>query len=161
MVNRLLLILSLLILAVAAYCSLTAIGSKHESQKVVKRFHKSVGRYRVELTEVDEQPATGEYWGAFDDIKNSYVDDLSIWYNGVEIYEPMSCYTDLSNVDTFKIVPIKGGLVIKIEGGDASTGYEAQIVVRGDTVIRRSVHAGEFPESFWEKTQYHDEQIDN
>jgi hypothetical protein len=164
MLQRLSIVLALFILAIAAFSSLATMGAKHHAQRVVKRFHKSLGKYKVELTEVDEQPATGAYWGAFESYeltKNTYVDDLSIWYNGAEISEPMSCYADLANIDSLKITPIKGGMVINIQGGDASTGYDAQIVVKGDKVAQRSVHSGEFRDEDWEKTQYHVESIDN
>lgn len=132
-------------------------------QNTTKSFVKTLGSYKVEILESRRKPGRAASWGEFDEPQTTdwFVQDLSIRYQGASVSVPLSCYGDLANVDEMKIVPIKSGLVIKIEGGDASVGYDAQIVVRGDHVAERSVHLGEFPENFWEKTQYHDEPVND
>ncbi len=73
----------------------------------------------------------------------------------------MSCYTDLSNVNSMIIVPTKTGLVVKIDGGDASTAYNGQIVVKGKDIVSRAVRDAEIPDENWEKTTYHDGTFDD
>lgn len=156
MIKQLLVVFGLLALAMAAFSSLTT-GTAATTKKAAKKFVKTLGPYKVQLTEVKDAPGDGTYWGEFNDHSDVYVDDLSIWYKGQEIDEPFSCYSDLANVDEMKIMPVKGGLVINIGGGDAGAAYTAQIVVKGGQVVRRSVKDGEMPENSWEKTEYHED----
>jgi len=157
-----LVVFGLLVLAIGAYSSLTAQSGSIKASRQVKRISKSLGKYKVTLTEVSRAPGSGSYWGEGGD-GDAYVDDISVLYNGESVDLPFSCYSDLANVNDMKITPVKGGLVINIKGADAGNSYDAQIVLSGGDIVRRSVKSGEFPDLEWEKTQYrhlHDSDID-
>ncbi len=113
------------------------------------------GRYRV-LVERSRVGAEeyGPYWGG-GGASPTVVSGLRVWLGRSEVSRiPRGCYRDLSEVDDVKLASTKGGLLVHIEGGDASDGYDAWIRLAGGRVVARSVHWGEFPENSWEKTEY-------
>jgi hypothetical protein len=143
--------------ALVAATSIALSKRSEVSPKVqTKSFVKKLGPYKVSLSETSDWPLDGNYWGEFGDIPDIYVNQLRVWDEGDEIDVPVSCYSDLATVGSLKITPIKDGLVIDIGGGDAAVSYWAQIVLKDDQVVRRSVHSGEMPDNHWEKTVYHD-----
>jgi hypothetical protein len=151
---RLVLVFGLTGIAMAGFSALFVQGDATNRQQTPRVFSRSIGRYKVKMTQVDEQPASGAYWGAFKEASNTYVDDLSIWVDGQEIYEPMASYSDLSNVNSMTVEASGDGLVINIKGGEATTAYTAQIVVSDNQLIKRIVRDGEFPDQNWEKSQF-------
>lgn len=80
--------------------------------------------------------------------------DLKITFKGSAVWVPLSAYYDLANPNTVQIAEKRSGCIVRIEGGDASEGYRAEIVVKRRKLSSRAVHLGEFPEALWERTIY-------
>jgi hypothetical protein len=70
------------------------------------------------------------------------------------LHVPRSAYADLANMNRVWLEKAKGGVKLRIEGGDADVGYDSTLTFRGDRIVRRVVRDGEFPEYSYETTEY-------
>jgi len=57
-------------------------------------------------------------------------------------------------VNRVEITEEEGNLVLNLRGGDAAGSYRARFLF-GEYEIERMVRGGEFPNSLWERTVYH------
>ncbi len=68
-----------ILVALGIFAELQARSPHQAASRRKHQFVKTLGScYKVFVTQVDEQPADGAYWGAFEDIPNTNVDDLTI-----------------------------------------------------------------------------------
>jgi len=142
----------------AAFCVVGLTGFQHPATVSGNPLVRKLAGYRVEVSTAElggSEREVASYWGGYGPT-TSRVTRMRVWRGDHEVpYVPRSAYADLSQVHRLDLVKSKNGITVEIEGGDASTGYTARIVIRGNDVVSRSVHSGEFPDNFWEKTEYH------
>jgi len=75
---------------------------------------------------------------------------------------PLSAYADLGTPNRATLVPLgSDGFLLKIDGGDASSGYHATLRFKDNHLIHRSVKLGEFPDVLHEDTRYTLNPIEN
>ncbi|MDR3687735.1 MAG: hypothetical protein P4L46_00030 [Fimbriimonas sp.] len=150
-----------LFLVVALLLS-AVVAARRQSKTTKQILSKSVvgqdrsHRWKVTAFEWKEsrKGAVGDAWGAFSEIPNWAVGKLAIDEAGVSVDVPRSVYADLTNVNRLTCRSSGKGCTISIEGGDAASGYVAEVVVKNGKVDRRRVREGEFPENHWEQTTY-------
>ena len=96
-------------------------------------------------------------WGEELKLPKYFIKDLKIVYKQETLYIPISAFIDLGNPQTIKIknTKINGCFHIEICGGDASTSYKAVLIFENMFIKKRIVKHLEFPETSWEKTEYH------
>jgi hypothetical protein len=92
-------------------------------------------------------------WG--DPGKPAQINAFKLSLKGEEIYIPCTAYIDLLSIDRAWIADAREGCVIHLQGGEASTGYRAELHITRRTLKYRIVRQAEFPDKSYEKTEYH------
>ena len=92
-------------------------------------------------------------WG--DPRKPVQVNSFELTFRGEEVYVPCSAYIDLLSIDRAWIADSFEGCVIHFQGGEASTGFHAELHITRSTLKYRIVRHAEFPDKSYEKTEYH------
>lgn len=116
----------------------------------------SAGPYRAELLmrPADKKLDSGIWIGAAESPAKRVVQQLRVWFKGVEQPVARSAYADLANVRTLEFER-KGKLYqLVIHGADADDGYRAIIRFSGGLVVSRRAESGEFPKNDYEETRY-------
>jgi hypothetical protein len=152
-----------------SFVALTSLGVAQVHRNLndrAKTIKASAVGYSVAFTQVKFsryfKDDLNSWWGAFNDPNygDLVVTGLVIKHKGQKIRVPRSAYADLANINRLLIVKRGKGCEIRFDGGDASVGYNGKILVVGDRVTKRSVQAGEFPESQSEVTTYVEREIE-
>lgn len=94
------------------------------------------------------------YGGEFTQPKQ-VVKSLEVRFKGKKIPFGRGIYCDLASVNSIRFKQLKGRrVVLTILGGDAADGYRAHLTFNGSDLILRRVENGEFPQNFYEETEY-------
>ena len=95
------------------------------------------------------------WWGTDHGAKGALeISKLTIYRKNQPITVPVSAYTGLLWPWKLAVVPTRGGCRVRIVGSDAAGAYTCVLYIKGDKVVERTVHGGEFPENN-EITYYH------
>ena len=139
--------------------TILALASGHSLSASAGAYRATVDFRSVTFSTSNEQAS---YWGGGGSTPpEMLVTGIRIACKGQTIRIPRSAYADLANVNRVLIILKKGGCILRLEGGDASVAYDADLVVRGSNLMQRWVRDGEFPENFWEKTTYYSKPPEN
>jgi hypothetical protein len=93
------------------------------------------------------------FWGSFGG-ESPVVVSMSLTKDSTRMWLRRSAYSDLAEVNQISVDGTENGCHILITGGDASTGYKAEIIVEGEYIVRRTVRSGSFPDHHYEETIY-------
>lgn len=96
----------------------------------------------------------GFRWGVELRVPRSLIISLEVVIGGKEIFVPLSAYFDLTNPREISLETTQTGFRIIIQGGDAATSYEAELIFEKNYIQRRRVSHSEFPDVAWEETVY-------
>jgi hypothetical protein len=99
-------------------------------------------------------PDDGSWWGIDGGFPTSLCTTFDITINGKRIDLLRKSYHDLAGLNSVEISEEKGHLVVLINGGDAAGSFNARFLFR-EFEVERIVRGGEFPNSRWERTIYH------
>lgn len=98
---------------------------------------------------------SGYRWGGEDiEPPKTLTVKLSVKLDKLEIFIPLSAYSDLGNPSNINIKRSGSVIFVEIIGGDTSASYSAKLEFRGRHLIRRKVTSSEFPSDAFEETKY-------
>lgn len=115
---------------------------------------------KINVIDYSDQTVRKGWWGTDSEMPKpksprTIISMIGFVVDGKEFMAPMSSYADLADPHQAKVQQVDHRYRLIIDGSDAGTGYTVRIDFDNWHVIERSVHDGEFPENFWEKTVYH------
>ena len=119
----------------------------------------SAGPYRCEV-DLQKNSVYRVEWGAgYNGPGEVYpaatlIQRIRFWKSKQQVVVPLSAFSDLGDCHTVHLKAAGRTCIIQLNGGDASIGWSATITVKSGRVVRREVHDGEFPDRFYEVTQY-------
>jgi hypothetical protein len=97
----------------------------------------------------------GVWWGADEVTRPKEIIKYIRVSSGAEkAHVPLSAYADLGDPRLASLSATGRGFSIKIKGGDAAGAYEVTLEFEDNTIVRRHVASGEFPDQAWEETVY-------
>lgn len=97
----------------------------------------------------------GIWWGVEFSEPISVIDRLEIKKGDTKIPVRLSAYADLANVKKIEIKKQGKMIVVQIQGGDAAGAFVAEIMIKNDKVVERTVRNAEFPERVLERDIYY------
>jgi len=105
----------------------------------------------------DSRKDDGSIWGIDGGYPRTKTDGLLFQIDGMPAYIPWKFYTDLTDIQTARVLEDDGFVKILIKGGDAAGSYDAEFRIKDMRLVERIVHVGEFYKEVWEKTILHNE----
>jgi hypothetical protein len=102
----------------------------------------------------DELPDDGSWWGIDGGFPKSVCTRFEVRIGAKRIELPRKLYTDLAQLKRVEIAEEEGQAVLIVRGGDAAGSFEARFRFT-QFEVERVVRGGEFPDSVWERTLYH------
>ena len=72
-----------------------------------------------------------------------------------KVFIPASAWSGIGEVRAVSMSLTKAGCELKFQGGDAHSSYRGNLIVKGNLVQSRTIRHSEFPNEYFETTQYH------
>ncbi len=102
-----------------------------------------------------------EYYSRYKKEQN-FISHMLVKVNGENVYLNYSSYSDLTNVRNLELKSFNNGFVIVIKGGFNPSIYKAKIYISKEgNLLKRKVFLTTFPDTVWEQTEYHFNDLDN
>ena len=80
---------------------------------------------------------------------------IEILHGKKKVFVPASAWSGVGEVRAISMTITKAGCELKFQGGDAHSSYRGTLVVKGELVQSRTIRHSEFPNEYFETTQYH------
>jgi len=102
----------------------------------------------------DDLPDDGSRWGIDGGFPTPYCTTFAVKIDGKPVNLLRKSFQDLSHLNSVEISEENRNLVVSVQGGDAAGSFDARFIFR-EFEVERIVRSGEFPNSIWERTVYH------
>jgi hypothetical protein len=120
--------------------------------------HKVIVRIRTHTIDIgkpsDETPKERESNCTYSRYPCVIVDSVKISVNGNPIPIPRSVFSDLADLNSGYIKPLRQGMALTLTAGDAAEAYVVEITFNAKQILQRRIFDAEFPDETLEKTIY-------
>ena len=119
----------------------------------------STSKYSVEFSLIESNDDTlfnnASKWGVYGSSNNKKIfSNMIVTYNNEQHNVPLSAYSDMVDIWSYKLCPITDGFELIIEGSDTAEHYTATLKFRKGLLIRKEIRSGEFYDDVWEQIFY-------